>query len=238
VVDDPAPNGLAAGRPRSCAVCLTRGALALPPDQLDALCAQTITTVANRALPLTCAAADLVLVARWCTKAVWALMGLLLVSTVIGVPPIFAASVVVAIALLVVCSMPMLALADRAIPRLRDRSAELGDLGAVRLTNQPAALARLLLTTAADRRAVSTPWQIAHLWFDPDTYRPAPGAMERRFQIWTEMDPREGSSSYPTARSAAQARATLIGRARVLVDQTSGHPELRAQLERVERKVR
>ena len=57
---DSREDSLAAGRRRACAVCLTTGALGLPHDQLDALCAQTITSVANRALPLTCAAADLV----------------------------------------------------------------------------------------------------------------------------------------------------------------------------------
>ena len=233
VVEDPNPNGFAAGRRRACAVCVTRGALELPPDQLDALCAQTITSVANRALPLTCAAADLVLVARWCTKAVWGTMAVLLVSTIAGVPPLFAAAVTVAITLVVVCTMPLLALADRAIPRLRDRSAQLADLDAVSLTNQPAELARLLLTTADDRGTVDTPWQIAHLWFDPDTSRPVPGTIASGVQSWFET--RDDAGTYAARRSADGARHALVERARVLVDLTGGDRSLRERLERAER---
>jgi len=233
IVEDPAPNAFAIGRRGSCVVCLTTGALRLPPGQLDALCAQTITSVANRALPLTCAASDLVLIARLCTRAVWGLLGVLLVSTVIGVPPLLAAALAVAITLLVVCTMPMLALADRAIPRLRDRSAQLADLNSVGLTNQPASLARLLLTAADDKRAIAAPWQIAHLWFDPDTKRKAPRGFEHRFDEW--LDPLEGSDPASLRRDPAAARRTLIERARVLVDMTSGDPELRTLLERAER---
>jgi Zn-dependent protease with chaperone function len=234
VVEDRALNGFAIGRRRSCVVCLTTGALALPPDQLDALCAQTITSVANRALPFTCAAADLVMVARLCTRAVWGLLGVLLVSTVIGVPPLLAAALAVAITLLVVCTMPMLALADRAIPRLRDNSARLADLNSVGVTNQPAPLARLLLTAADDRRAIAAPWQIAHLWFDADTKGRPPGGFERRFEVW--LDPLEGADPVSLRPNPTVARRTLIERARVLVDMTSGDPDLRTRLKRVERK--
>jgi len=234
VVEDPALNGFAIGRRRTCAVCLTSGALALPSEQLDALCAQVITAVANRALPVTCAAADLVLVARWFTRAVWGLLGLILVSTIVGVPPLFAAAVVVAITLVVAGTMPLLALADRAIPRLRDRSTQLADLNSVAVTNQPAPLARLLLTAADDRRAIAAPWQIAHLWFDADTKRRPPGGFERRFETW--LDPLEGSDPRSLRPDPAAARRTLIERARVLVDMTSGDPDLCARLERAERK--
>ncbi len=228
VVDDKTPNGFAAGRKRSCAVCLTTGALKLPPDQLDAMCAQTIASVANRALPLTGAAADLVQLARWCTRAVWSVCGVLLVSTIFGVPPPFAAAVTVAIMLLVVLTVPMLMLAERAIPRLQARSAQLADLQAVSLTNQPTALARLLLTSAHNRGTVRSRWQIERLWFDPDTSRPAPGRMTRRFEPWIEgYDPLDSTSPHTHAALADRA---LMERARVLVDLTGGDPKLRAEL--------
>lgn len=233
VVDDRTPNGFAAGRRRSCAVCLTTGALELPPDQLSALCAQTITSVSNRALPITCASADLVVAARWCTKLIWATPALLLTSTIVGVPIPFAAAATIATVLLVVCTMPLLALADRAIPPLRDRSAQLADLDAVRLTNQPAALARLLLAAADDYRTVSTPWQIAKLWFDPDTSRRAPGKLELGLQAWFETP--DDSDPTSVRRAATRAHRVLIERARVLTDMTSGEPKLTAELERAER---
>ena len=230
VVDHQSPNGFAAGRKRACAVCLTTGALQLPPDQLDALCAQTIASVANRALPFTCAAADLVQIARWCTRAVWSVCGLLLVSTIFGVPPAFAAAVTVAIVLLVVLTLPMLMLADRAVPRLQAQSAELADLQAVSLTNQPAGLARLLLASVHDYGAVPSRWQIARLWFDSDTSRPAPSRTARRFQPWVEgYDPLDPP---PAREIAARADRALIARARVVVDLT-GDPTLRSALEQV-----
>ena len=105
------------------------------------------------------------------------------------------------------------------------------------LTKQPAALARMLLATADDYRKVTTPWQIAHLWFDPDTSRPEPGAVARRIQAWFETsDDRDPMDS---GRAAARERDALIERARILVDMTSGDPKLRSQLEQVEgRKLR
>jgi hypothetical protein len=211
-------------------VCLTTGALALPADQVRALCAQTVASVANRALPFTCAASDLVAVARWCTKVIWATMGVLLVSTLIGVPVPFAAGATLAIAFVVLVTMPLLTLADRAIPRLQERAALLADLDAVRLTNEPAPLARLLLTTAGNFRTVSTPWQIAHLWFDPDTSRPKRGTFQRGFESWiensSEIEPGDAR------RNAERAQQMLLDRARVLVDQTSGDVTLRAELDR------
>jgi len=230
VVDDPVPNAFAAGRRRACAVCLTTGALELPHDQLDALCAQTITSVANRALPLTCAAADLLVVARRCTNAIWAVVGVLLVATVIGVPPLFAAALTVAIVLVVVCSVPLLVVAERATRRLRNRSAQLADLDSVSVTNQPAALARVLLAAAADTRTVASRWEIAHLWFDPDTTRPASRGWELQFQSWLGDFAGDGTSREPAVR----ARRALLDRARVIVDLTSADPTLRRELDRAE----
>jgi hypothetical protein len=230
VIDENTPNGFAVGRSRASAVCVTTGALRLPTDQLEALCAQTLTSLCNRALPLTCAAADLVILASWCTNAVWGTAAALITSTVIGVPVAFAATTTVAIVLLIAVTKPLLAIASRAIPKLRARSAQLADLDAVRVTNQPAGLARLLLTTAADTRRVASRWQIANLWFDADTSRPPARKLGRRLLPWmAELDPTDTGS----ARHRAEVvRRDLIDRARVLVDQ-SGDPKLRAQLEKV-----
>ena len=141
---------------------------------------------------------------RVCTKAVWAVTGLVLLSTIIGVPIEFAAATTLAIMLLVVCTLPLLTLADRAIPGLRDRSAQLADLDAVELTNQPAALARLLLATADDYREVTTPWQITHLWFDPDTKRPRSDKHGAMHEVFGDPDDRELTSS----RHAVSSRTT------------------------------
>jgi hypothetical protein len=228
IVDDEAPNGFGAGRRRLCVVCLTTGALGLPDDELDALCSYTITSVSNRAVPLACAAADLVRVANWCTKAIWSMAGLIVVSSLLGVPVEFVALTTLVVVLLVVCTQPLLVIADRAIARLLDNSARLADLDTVRVTNQPAALARLLLTAAADDQKVATHWQIAHLWFDPDTSRPPMPTWQRSIAFWTSDD--DLDDTHVALRNARSARQMLIGRARVIVDLTSGEPKLRERL--------
>lgn len=238
IVDDAAPNGFAAGRRRACAVCLTSGALSLPYDELDALCEHAVTSVSNRATPLACAAADLVLIANWCTKAIWAISALILVSSVVGVPADLVAMTTLAIVLLVVATKPLLALADRAIVRLLDDAARLADLDTVRVTNRPAALARLLLTTSADQQTVASRWQIAHLWFDPDT-RPRPrdwrSSLPRRLQPLFADSSSHSLAPDVVMHRRTQARQSLIERARVIVDLTDGDPELREQLARLER---
>jgi hypothetical protein len=173
------------------------------------------------------------MIARWCTRAVWAVSGLLLVSTLFGVPPQFAAAATVAVVLLVVGTVPLLMVAERAIPRMRRRAAELADLVAVRLTHEPAALARLLLTTAEDSATVPSRWQIANLWFDPDTERPRVGTMGRRVEPW--LDGYDTLAPQSPERVASIARETLIERARVMVDLTGGDPKLRAEFDRVAR---
>ena len=126
IVDADAPNGFGTGRPRACTVCLTTGALALPHNELAALCEHCVASVANRATPLACAAADLVLVAEVCTKAIWALSAFLLVSSIVGVPADVVAMTTLAIVLLVVATKPLLAIADRAIRRLLSLGRPLG----------------------------------------------------------------------------------------------------------------
>ena len=227
IVDTDAPNGFAAGRPRACAVCLTTGAFALPQNELAALCEHCVASVSNRATPLACAAADLVLVAEVCTKAIWALSGFLLVSSIFGVPADVVAMTTLAIVLLVVATKPPLAIADRAILRLLDDSARLADLDTVRVTNQPRALAHLLLAEADDKQTVASRWQIAHLWFDPDTCRPKP----RHGYPWSFVD--DGPDV--VLRRSKQARRSLIERARIIVDLCGGDAKLIAQLEKLER---
>jgi len=229
IVDDAAPNAFAAGRGRACLVCVTTGALTLPPDQLRALCAQTMTSVANRALPLTCASVDLVVIARRCTETVWWVCGLLIVSSILGVPALFAAAVTAAIVLLVAITIPLLSLARRAIPRLRSRAALLADLDAVALTNQPAPLARVLMTAAQNRRTVTSSWPIAPLWFDLDTTN----AVNARFLWWKQLlidTDDEGISSH----LAIRARRELLDRAHVLVELAGSTATLRAELQQAE----
>ena len=225
VVDADAPNGFATGRHRKSALCLTTGALTLPHEELAALCEHCITTVANRATAFACAAADLILVADICTKVLWALSAFILVSSIIGVPADVVALTTLAIVLLVVATKPLLAIADRAILRLLDSAARLADLDTVRVTNQPSALARLLLDAADDKQAVASRWQIAHLWFDPDTCRPRP----RHSYPWSLVD--DGPAV--VLRNRNDARRSLIDRARVVVDLCGGDAKLTARLEKL-----
>jgi hypothetical protein len=227
VVDADAPNGFGTGRPHACTVCLTTGALVLPHDELAALCEHCVSSVATRATPLASAAADLVLFADVCTKAIWALAGFILVSSIVGVPADVVAVTTLAIVLLVVVTKPLLAIADRAILRLLDAAARLADLDTVRVTNQPSALARLLLDAAEDEQTVASRWQIAHMWFDPDTCRPRP----RHGYPWSLID--DGPDMM--LRRGNAARRSLIDRARVIVDLCGGDTKLTARLEELQR---
>ena len=227
VVDDDAPNGFATGRPRACAVCLTTGALALPHDELAALCEHCVTSVANRATPLACAAADLILIADVFTKVIWGTAAVIVVSSIFGVPADVVAMTTLAIVLLIVSTKPLLAIADRAILRLLDDAARLADLDTVRVASQPNALAHLLLNAAGDDHTVASRWQIAHLWFDPDTCSPEP----RHRYPWSLVDEGPGV----VLRRRNEARTSLIDRARVVVDLCDGDPKLVDRLEKIER---
>jgi hypothetical protein len=81
-----------------------------------------------------------------------------------------------------------------------------------------------MLDVIEHRTPVATTWDIAYLWFDPETTTPT------------------SSWWFPSVRPIAgpdspRTRAALIDRARVLVDLTSGDPHLRARLEHVARAV-
>jgi hypothetical protein len=142
------------------------------------------------------------------------------VSGVVGVPVDVVAFSVLGIVMLVAVTKPLVTVALRAAVRLLDCTAELSDLETVRVTNQPSPLAKLMLDVVEHRAPVKSTWDIAHLWFDPET-------ATRSSQWW-----------FPSVRPIAgpdspRTRADLIDRARVLVALTSGDPRLTARLERV-----
>jgi len=154
---------------------------------------------------------------------------------VIGVPVPVAVGTFSAIVVLIVTTKPLLAAARRAVPGLRDRSGELADLAAVRVTNQPAALARLLLSVATNRRQAASPWPVASLWFDADVVRPTQGRMRR--VVPSRLDPRDPTDPRAARLAAEGARRALVARARVLVDQVPGDPSLRGALDDAARAV-
>jgi hypothetical protein len=222
IVDDVAVNALATGRPRDPLVVLTTGALAGPAGDLETLCAHTVVAVSQPAGLRAGAAAAVLLDADWCTRAIWSVAALVFISAILGVPPDVVAVTFLGIIVLVVATKPLVVLASNAMVRLLDCTAELADLETVRVTNQPKPLAELMLDVVEHRRPVTTKWDIAHLWFDPETTAPTSG-------WWL-----------PNARplvgpDTPRTRAGLIERARVLVDLADGNDELRARLVRVAR---
>jgi Zn-dependent protease with chaperone function len=224
IVDDPAVNALAIGRFRAPQIVLTSGALRLPSEELEALCAHTVAAVAQRTCLLAGAAAAVILDADWCTRVIWGMAGVVFVSALVGVPAEVVALAILGIALLVAATKPLVGIASTAIVRLLDRTAELTDLETVRVTNEPRPLATLMLDVVEHRTPVASTWDIAHLWFDPETTPPT------------------SSWWFPTVRPIAgpdspRTRAALIDRARVLVDQTGGDPHLEARLEHAARTV-
>jgi hypothetical protein len=222
IVDDPAVNALGTGRSRAPQIVLTAGALTLPPAELEALCAHTVIAVSQRACLLSAAAAAVILDADWCTRVVWGMAGVVFVSGLAGVPTDVVAITVLGIALLVAVTKPLVVVALRATVRLLDRTAELADLETVRVTNQPGPLAKLMLDVVEHRTPVNSTWDIAHLWFDPET------ASRTSTWLLPSVRPIAGPDSPRT-------RAALVDRARVLVALTSGDPRLTARLERAAR---
>jgi hypothetical protein len=76
-----------------------------------------------------------------------------------------------------------------------------------------------MLDTVEHRRPVKSTWDLAHLWFDPETATPTATA-------WLPgVRPIAGPDSRRT-------RAALVARTRVLVGLTESDPHLRARLER------
>src|SRR5439155_12714705 len=120
----------------------------------------------------------------------------------------------------VVITIPLLGVARRAVPRLRGHAALLADLDAVSLTNQPAPLARVLMTAARNRRTVASAWPIAPLWFDLDNASAQPS----RYWWWRELEATEDEET--ASHLAKRARRELLERARVLVGLAGNSPTL------------
>ena len=214
IIDSPAPNALAWHTPRSRNIAFTAGALRLPHDELEALCAYHVTTLTMPSFALTAATADLVLVAEWITSVLWLVAGSMFALTLLGVPPYLAAITLLSLAILVAVTRPFFMVADRVLPRLFDDVDALADLEAVRLTAQPKALAHLLLHLLEDHLEVETPWSVAHLWFERDVLDlgEAPGSLSRRCRLLS-------------ARG-------LYARAETAVELAEGDRRLRARLQR------
>jgi hypothetical protein len=225
IVDDPAVNALATGRPRDPRVVLTSGALALGDDELETLCAHTAVAVSQPAVLLAGAAAAMLLDADWCTRLIWGVAGVVFLSGLAGVPTDVVALTFLGIVALVVVTKPLVVIAYRSMVRLLDCTAELTDLETVRVTNEPRRLAVLMLDVTQHRKPVTTAWDVAHLWFDPETRT-------------------SGSASWwgPTVRAIAgpdspRTRSALVDRARVLVGLAGPDDDLRERLARAGRAI-
>jgi heat shock protein HtpX len=222
IVDDPAVNALATGRPTDPRVVLTSGAFDCPEHELEMLCTHTVVAGSQSAGFLAGAAAAVLLDADWCTRVIWGVAVLVFLSAMAGIPVDVVAVTFLGIIVLVLATKPLVLISSRALVRLLDCAAELADLETVRITNQPKALATLMLDIVEHREPVTTRWDIAHLWFDPET-------ITRATSLW-----------YPTVRALAgpdsqRTRADLVERARVLVDLADGDAQLRARLDRAAR---
>jgi heat shock protein HtpX len=168
VVDDDAPNAFAIGCAQRWHVCVTSGALRLPHDELEALCAFTVTAITCRPFAYCTAAIDVVLLAEVFVGILWVFGSLLLVSPAAGVP--FAAVAVIALcqAALIAVTRLALVIADRALPQLLDDATGIVDLEAIACTEQPLPFTRLLRRVDEDGARVASSWTVAHLWFDRD----------------------------------------------------------------------
>jgi Peptidase family M48 len=214
VTDDGVPNAFAFGRTGMPNVCITRGALALTPHELEALCAHEITALTYPPYTECIATIDLMLFAEWCTSVLWLTPVLLLLSTVVGVPALVAAVVALCFAVLVAVTRLLLFFADRALPKLLDDAALLVDLEAVRVTERPSVLADLLMRMAAGDGRVSTAWPVAHRWFDRrERERVTPHGSRRMAAPALAYRCEHGNGSALRARAAAAVvRAGAVSR--------------------------
>jgi hypothetical protein len=229
IVDDPAPNALAFGRPASGHVCVTSGALGLDRDDLDALCMFEVTALASRAYAYATSAADLVLLGEWCTRLLWSAAAVVALSTVVGVPLDIAAGYFVSTLVVVAVTRPLLMVADRGLVSLIDDTSELVDLETIRQSARPELLACLLLDLLDDQRQARSRPEIAHLWFERDLMRRNDAKGLARLigeSAFTDL----GISAFG-ARGTGRARRGLLERASAAVDFADGDAELRARLD-------
>jgi hypothetical protein len=150
----------------------------------------------------------------------------------LGVRIEVAAAYVVGTAALVVVTRPILVFAARGLVGLLDDTAELVDLETMRHSNQPAALARLLILLVKDPRRVKSRWEIAHLWFERDVVEVVD------LRTWpSRVLANIGPGDMGLAGSAGSGRRTrraLLQRAATAVDQASGDERLRHELKNAE----
>ena len=238
IVDDGALNALTTNHFHASTICLTRGALDLPHEELEALCAHAAVCTTNRAATFAGAAADLVVLANWCTKVIWGAMCLIIFSSLLGVSPLLVAMTILAAALIVTTTKPLLAVANRAIVHLLDDAALLADLETVRVTNHPAALANLLLSVASGGCNTSCGWQIAHLWFVPATAprfslagATASTAREKLLALPRDLIQKSPPIEFRRARSV---RSAFIARAHIIGDLAPDDTKLHARIASVE----
>jgi hypothetical protein len=229
VVDDPAPNGMAFGRPHAPNVCLTTAALRLPRDELHALCMFHVTALASRTFAYATSAADLVLLGEWCTRLLWFAAPLVILSTFVGMPVDVAAAFVVGIVALVAVTRPLLAVADRGLAQLIDDAGELVDLETVRHSAEPAALAHLLLDLVEDDGQTQSRWELVHLWFERDVIEMVDGrgGVSRALGAISPWD--IGVPAF-VERCRYTSRRGLIERATTAVNLANGDTKLRARL--------
>ena len=191
-----------------------------------------MTALTTRAYGYATAAVDLSFAAQWWTTALWATGALALVSSILGVPPEVAAATVLGIVLLVTITKPLLSLNDRVLPRLLDDVDALCDFETVRLTDEPTALAQLLLHMLEDRRQVDCRWEVAHRWFERDVCLSAKTRARSAAQIWAALPFTPDSDGPVLARRTARGTGRgLAARAAVAVQLAGGgDAALRARL--------
>lgn len=168
VVDDPAPNTLSTRGWRGRTLVATTGALALPRDELEALCAHELAHLhAGDARWVTAAAASLGR-ARRAAKVLELIAGALLVVWGIALEggntfllsPLLGGLAIGALGLLVDSRV------GAAQRRLRVEEDEIADVAAILLARHPAALAAVCDRLAADDRLVArSSWRAELRWF-------------------------------------------------------------------------
>lgn len=229
IVDDPAPNACVIGHAPGGAVCLTTGALRLARGEVSMLCAYEVTLMTSRSYAYATAATSLLMSAERLTAFLWAAAAIVLVSTLVGVPPAAAGAIVLGIALLVVLTRPVVALGDRVLPRLFDEVGELCDLETARLSAEPQQLAKLLLQMLQDGRRVHCRWQVAHLWFERESVNAS--AVASAWTRWSVLWPLTPDEPRLTVRMRSWSRRGLVERAATAVEQCDD-PDLRARFAR------
>ncbi len=229
IIDDPAPNALAFGRPRTGSVCVTTGALQLPHDELETLCMFHVTTLVSRVFAYATAAADLVMLGEWLTRVIWTSAVVALLSVMVGTPIEIVGAYLIGVVVLVAATRPLLFVADRGLVVLLDETDELVDLELVRHTAQPASLAHLLLDILEDKHRAMSRWEVAHLWFERDVVDFVDG---RRTVTAFRGDTNFDHFLTPAfvGRCTRTARRGLVARAETAVNLANGDAKLRARL--------